>query len=250
MIIPTETLAWLQHRIGLHKLDSHPNQYKKRSLELNEDGDSFISAFGQKEIRGYVGFIDLVGFSKSTIAMSPSQMSAYLKSFLEGVIAEMTECGALIDKTIGDEVMFVLPDMGEDGGVPASLIVGSLVTKLIKLQKRLGKSYPFRLGLSYGSLFIDHIEGKGYSEWTVVGESVNLAKRLQTLKGIEPIDGFAAAFGMLVKEISDRKFEVALNAVSGCKLTLTCAVQPEEVSLKGVSPARCAILRPIEEAFT
>jgi hypothetical protein len=249
MIVPAETLAWLQHRIGLHKLNSHPNQFQRRSLELNEDGESFIRAFGQNEIRGYVGFIDLVGFSTRTIAMSPSQMSAYLKSFLEGVIAEMTEWGALIDKTIGDEVMFVLPDMGEDGGVPASLIVGSLVTKLIKLQKRLGKSYPFRLGLSYGSLFVDHIDGKGYSEWTMVGESVNLAKRLQTLEGIDPIDGFAAAFGMLVKEISERKFEVALNAISGCKLTLTCEVQPEEVSLKGVSPAQCALLRPIEEAF-
>ncbi|HEY5505704.1 MAG TPA: adenylate/guanylate cyclase domain-containing protein [Sedimentisphaerales bacterium] len=246
MISNNQTLEWLKHRTGIKKLDFYPNPCRVRALELNAKGRPFADVFGNKEIKGFVGFIDIVGFSKRTMGRSPSEMSAYLKPFLEGIINIAIRYGALVDKTIGDEIMFVFPDRKEDGGRSAFIDIRPFATAIVKLQKQLGNEYPFRLGLSYGSLFVDHIKGTEYSEWTIVGESVNLAKRLQNPDGIKPINGFAGAFGMLVKEIFGHNFEVALDAITGCGLELTCEVQPENAELfKGVSRTKYAILRPI-----
>ncbi len=246
MIADSKTIAWLKHRAGIEKLDFFPNPCHVRALELNAKGRSFVAVFGNKEIEGFVGFIDIVGFSKRTMGRSPSEMSAYLKPFLEGIINTAIGYGALVDKTIGDEIMFVFPDREEDGGRSAFIDIRPFMTAVVKLQKQLGNEYPFGLGLSYGSLFVDHIKGTEYSEWTIVGESVNLAKRLQNSDGIKPINGFVGAFGMLVKEICEHNFEAALNAITGCGLALTCEVQPENAELfKGVSRTKYAILRPI-----
>jgi class 3 adenylate cyclase len=123
-------------------------------------------------------------------------------------------------------------------------MMGSLMGGLHDLQRRLGPKYPFRIGLSYGVQFIDRIEGKGYAEWTVVGESVNLAKRLHTLPGAEPDDNIGGAFGVLVKETSEQKFQASLGIMAGFASRMKHQVVEGTVELKGVSSARCAILSP------
>jgi len=244
MIAENQTFQWLEHRAGLRRLSVHPKPYYTRALELNDKGHAFAAAYGRKEIRGFVGFIDLIGFSTKVADQSASGMSEYLRPFLVGVIEEAVRCGALVDKTIGDEMMFVLPDMEDDGGVPAILAMGFLLGGLHDLQRKLGRDYPFRVGLSYGVQFVDRIEGKGYTEWTVVGESVNLAKRLHTLPGAEPDDNLGGAFGVLEKETSEQTFQASLGIMAGYASRMTHRIIEGTVRLKGVSPARCAILSP------
>lgn len=244
MIGEEQTIAWLEHRTGLHKLAHHPKPYFTKALELNDKGEAFVSAYGRREIRGFVGFVDLVGFSTKVTGKSPSEISGFLRPFISGVIDETFSYGALVDKTIGDEVMCVLPDTEEDGGAPAVLLMGQLLGGLHDLQRKLGTNYPFRIGLSYGFQFVDLIEGNGYKEWTIVGESVNLAKRLQSLPGAEPKEGIGGAFGVLVKEIDERKFKALLGIIAGFASRMTHQVIESTVTLKGVSSSRCALLLP------
>ncbi len=239
-----QTFKWLEHRVGLRKLFGHPKPYSTRALELNDEGPSFAAAYGKKEIKGFVGFIDLIGFSTKVACLSASGMSEYLKPFLVGVIEKAVVCGALVDKTIGDEVMFVLPDTKEDGGIPASLEMRCLMVRLHDFQRQLGPQHPFRIGLSYGVQFVDRVEGKGYAEWTVTGESVILAKRLHTLLGAEPDDNFCGAFGVLVKEMSEETFQAYLRHLAGSGLPMVHRIVEGTVQLKGISLARCAILSP------
>ncbi len=117
MIGEKRTFEWLEHRAGVRELSRHPSAYRTRALELNDKGNTFAAAYGRKEIKGFVGFVDLIGFSTKVTGSSASGMSEYLKPFLVGVIEKAVHCGALVDKTIGDEVMFVLPDMGTISGV-------------------------------------------------------------------------------------------------------------------------------------
>jgi class 3 adenylate cyclase len=124
------------------------------------------------------------------------------------------------------------------------LQVGFLVGSLHDLQRELGADYPFRIGLAYGAQFVDCIKGKGYAEWTVVGESVNLAKRLHSLPGAEPTDGVGGAFGALVEETSEQKFQACLGFMAGFASRMTHRIVEGTVDLKGISPARCAILSP------
>jgi len=241
------TLEWLEHRAGLRKLSDHPRRHLNRALELNDTdkkGAAFTAAYGNKEIKGFVGFVDLIGFSTKVAGLPPSGMSQYLNPFLLGVAEIAVKCGALVDKTVGDELMFVLPDTEEEGGVSGILEIRYLVVLLHNLQRELGPHYPFRFGISYGFQFVDHVEVKGYSEWTVVGESVNLAKRLQTLPGAEPNDNFGGAFGVLVHETSEQTFQACLGHMAGEFLPMKGQVVEGEVKLKGISSPRCAILSP------
>ena len=248
MIGDNVTIKWLKHRTGIRKLNRHPCLYETKGLELNDKGSLFADVYGKKEIRAFVGFIDLVGFSTRVAGLSPSQICDYLRPFLKGVIDETVNNRALVDKTIGDEVMFVLPDMKEDGGVPGVLRMGPILGGLHDLQRKLGVDYPYRIGLAYGNLYVDHIEGKSYREWTAIGETVNLAKRLNSLPGAEPKGGFGGAFGALVKEISEETFQATLNIIAGFGSQMAHMVIEDYIELKGISSARCAIIFPKESS--
>jgi len=242
MIAQKTTLQWLEHRAGVRQLSRHPREYRCKAIELNDRGNAFVAAYGRREIRGYVGFVDLVGYSTAVVGRSPKEAAAFLRPFLSAVVDAAVEAGALVDKTIGDEVMFVLPDGEDDGGVPGVLAAGPLLGGLYETQRKLGPQYSFRLGLSYGNQYVDRIGGEGYGEWTLVGESVNLAKRLCALKELETIDGIGGAFGVLVREVDDKKFQSILQVIASSRMTHQ--IRPGTVELKGVSPARYAILSP------
>jgi len=248
MIGSPEVIKWLAHRAGIEQLQELPFQLrsKTKALELNEQGRQFIETFGQRVIKGFVGFIDLVNFSERVKGWGSKEISEYLKPFLFGVINIAVDRYALVDKTIGDEVMLILPDLMEDGGAPAILLMGQILGSLYDLQRELGTDYPFRIGLAYGSFYVDQIRGKGYSEWTTSGEVVHLAKRLHKLKGLSTETGIGGAFGVLKREPEAvERFEEILNIIAGfpSRMTYEFIEQPVDY-LKGVSPAQCALLIP------
>ena len=259
MIGDNATIKWLKHRAGIRKLNRHPCLYETKGIELNDKGGLFADAYGKKEIRAFVGFIDLVGFSTRVAGLSPSQICDYLRPFLKGVIDETVNNGALVDKTIEDEVMFVLLDMEEDGGVPGVLSMGPILGGLHDLQRKLGADYQYRIGLAYGNQYVDHIEGKSYREWTVieetvkedhvqVGSTVTIREGDNSLPGAEPISGFGGAFGALVKEISEETFQAILNIIVGFGSKMAHRVIENDIELKGISSARCAIIFPKESS--
>ncbi|HAB53003.1 MAG TPA: hypothetical protein DCE80_12685, partial [Ignavibacteriales bacterium] len=116
------------------------------------------------------------------------------------------------------------------------------------LKKELGGSYKLRIGLSYGSLYLEQVKGREYSEWTTIGESVHLAKRLCDWDKLKQLteQGICGAFGILLKDIeSINQFTSILGFITGPASRMTHKVTDESVSnLKGISPAKCAILLP------
>jgi len=74
------TTEWLEHRVGLRKLSCHPRPCFTRALESNGDkGSAFIDSYGKKEIKGFVGFVDLIGFSTKVVGLSPMSICDYLR---------------------------------------------------------------------------------------------------------------------------------------------------------------------------
>ena len=242
MIGDDRIFSWLEHRAGLRRLAHHPAKFETRSLEQNEKGATFVAAFGQRQIRGFVGFVDLVDFSTKVAGKSPSEISNYLRPFLSGVINAARRCGALIDKTIGDEVMFLIPEMSDDGGAPAVFSLGPLLDCLCQLRSDLNPHHAFRIGLSFGCLFVDRIEGEGYKEWTIVGEAVQLAKRLTSLSADLGEAHSLGSFGVLEREVDQAKFESILSTIAGFSSGITYVVPIERAQLKGISEYRRAIL--------
>jgi hypothetical protein len=62
-----------------------------------------------------------------------------------------------VDKSIGDEVMLILPDLEDDGGMAVEFNIQFLLSKLYNLQSNLGSNYRFHTGFSFGSLYLDRV---------------------------------------------------------------------------------------------
>lgn len=236
-MICNETVnEWLMHRFGKKQLsESWKGHYRQKGLELNSNSESFINNYGNKNILAYVGFADLRGFSEEVKGKSPDEIEQYLNPFVKKILNACSECNCLVDKTIGDEVMFILPELAFDNGIPANAYIGRIISRLLEISKEIGEQYPFRFGLSFGEIRISRMQGEGFSEWTSLGETVNLSKRLQDYSSTS--ENFSGAFGVLqTLDDSKKYFEVGLAYIAGYFCDLSHEVMQNPDSLRGISP--------------
>ena len=123
-------VARAKHRAGVEQLGEDWAWYVTKALNLDRRADRFLETFGKREFYGFIGFIDLCGFSTHTAAMSPKEVHDFAIRFLEPVIVDVREGYAFVEKTMGDEVMFVLPEFDDDGGVPVIFRIEQLMGAL------------------------------------------------------------------------------------------------------------------------
>lgn len=246
-----DLLAYLKHRVGEQKLDLRQRSIYRNALELNAPTPDFTGTFGDSEVPAYVGFLDLAGFSDVTHGMRPATIAAYLQPILGRIIEILRGRGMLIDKTIGDEVMFVLPETEEEKKPPELLLLGQAMGALHDLAFELPAVYRYRIGLAYGPVAFFHIRGPGYSEWTTVGETVHVAKRLHSLSELAEPDPVCGAFGMPIDvenaEEVRSTMEQRLGIFAGIASRFRHEFIADPVTFKGIGDVLCAHLIPRPE---
>jgi hypothetical protein len=219
-----------------------------KGLNLNTPAPDFSATFGQPTIPAYIGFVDLAGFSTLVHGKTPDQIAEYLAPLLNNLVEIIRHWGALVDKTIGDEVMFVLPETEEEQRPSEIYLLRRLMDALCMLAFDMHRRYPFRIGLSYGKVRFFCVEAGGYSEWTAVGETVHVAKRLHDLPELEKPDPVVGAFGMQTVDESTedvrRIMQHRLSIFAGASSPFDHRVTDKPASLKGVGDVLYAVLRP------
>jgi len=152
---------------------------------LVRDPDSIRLRGEQREAT--VFFSDLAGFTDLSEKLKdhPEQMVEVVNAYLD----ETSECllnhGAYVDKYIGDAVMAVF-------GVPSPLPDHALAAcraalsaqKLIagineRYAKAVGVTLAVRIGLNTGELIVGNVGSSRKKNYTVMGDTVNLASRLE-----------------------------------------------------------------------
>ncbi len=245
-ITDTDLIAYLKHRIGEEKIRPPQRKIVRKALELNKPVQDIDLSFGTSELPAYVGFLDLYGFSVAVHGKSPTSIANYLRPFLSRVIEILRGRHLLIDKTIGDEIMFVLPEIGEEGNGHEILYLGQVMGALHDLAFEFGGVYKYRIGLAYGQVSFFHIDGNGYSEWTTVGEVVQLAKRLHSLEQLQEPNPVCGAFAMACNDTDIEQIRVGmenrLGIFAGIASRFDHTILPEPVKFKGVGKALCALL--------
>jgi class 3 adenylate cyclase len=236
MIIHRITEDWFRHRLGEQHTSTLP-EYITEALELGRQGIDLTSTFGNRRIKSFVGFVDLEGFSLHVEGQPPESILKYLDPFLKGVTNVVVRRYGFVDKTIGDEVMFGVPDFGEERGVPSTLLMGQVLGGLHDLAIELGPEYRYRIGVSYGKVLVARIAGDGYSEWTLVGEPVHVAKRLLSLPCVQHPQPVAGVVGLKVEddpEAAKQGTDRILGCIAG--FASRWESQPSELTrdLKGV----------------
>ncbi len=143
-----------------------------------------------------VAFVDLAGFTPLVEQLQAEELVSVLDSYL-GAVASITErCGGTLSKVLGDGAMLVF---GEAGPVnrrrfvaDALLCCRLLATELEALAERWrseGTPAPVRLkaGMASGFCSLGDWGGGGRLEYTVIGQPVNLASRLENLAGADEV---------------------------------------------------------------
>jgi adenylate cyclase len=126
-------------------------------------------------------FADLSGYTAVSERMDPESVKALVDGALRRLGEEVTRYGGTVDKYIGDNVMAVFGapvahEDDEERAVRAALGMQNAMDEInAKLTARHGASFQLRVGINTGEVLAGAV-GDGY---TVIGDTVNVAARLQ-----------------------------------------------------------------------
>jgi class 3 adenylate cyclase len=125
-------------------------------------------------------FADLSGFTKLSAALPAEDVHRLIGRFFEVVDDIVLEYGGRVDKHIGDAVMALFGAPVAHGNDPERAVrtASDIHTKLRELSAELEVPLQAHIGIASGQVVASAIGGAGHNEYTVLGESVNLAARL------------------------------------------------------------------------
>jgi len=187
---------YLTHRTGGKINFADLDNYKVKSLDGNSDFLILQETFNKPTIPSYVGFIDLKGFSEYSHLKTGEEIYQFVNPFIEYILNTLKRENCYIDKTIGDEVMFIIPDGGEKTIIPAILTIEQILGSFAYDVRNKSCNYKFRIGISYGDLFFTQISNNRYKEWTVFGEAIHVAKRLMSIEDLRDPKNVLCGFGI------------------------------------------------------
>jgi len=139
---------------------------------------------GEKRVLS-VFFSDLAGFTTLSEKLNPEEVVTLLNRYLTAMTDIILASGGLIDKYEGDAIMafWGAPVLQEDHAARACLAALDNQSRLAELrQEFIHMGLPpvyARIGINTGDMIIGNMGSSQRFDFTVIGDSVNLASRLE-----------------------------------------------------------------------
>jgi adenylate cyclase len=145
---------------------------------------------GGKEVEGTVLFSDLAGFTSISETMTPEDLIGLLNEYFSPLVQIILAHQGTLDKFIGDAIMafWGAPLPLEDHAVKACQTALAMQRAMSSLQDRWQeRGYPLlttRIGMHSGPLVAGNVGSRERFNYTVLGDTVNLASRLESVNKI------------------------------------------------------------------
>ena len=148
-------------------------------------------------LRATVLFSDVAGFTSVSEKMAPEALFAWLDAYMSAMTQAIIDNGGVINKYIGDAIMALYgvpvarssPDAdAEDAraAVKSALEMGAALDRINREGAALGNpEIRMRIGICTGPLAAGTIGMGDRLEFTVLGDTVNVASRLESLKTVD-----------------------------------------------------------------
>jgi adenylate cyclase len=160
--------------------------------------EHYFSQHGQlwepQELLVSVLFTDVKGFTSLSEALSPREVQDLLNEYLHEMTEVVFRHNGTLDKYIGDGVMAVfgapkLPDDVHSNAIQAVDAALDMIEAHRRLIERLdpGKSFSFRIGVNTGPVYAGFFGTKQRLEYTVIGDTVNTASRLESMAELNSV---------------------------------------------------------------
>lgn len=153
--------------------------------EITGGAEDFLKPGGKtKHIA--IMFCDLRNFTSFSEQNQPDEVIGFLKEYHQAMVSTIFSCNGTIDKFLGDGIMatFGTPTpSGSDGenALIAAIQMQEELEKLNKKREEAGKE-PFKqgIGIHYGPAITGNVGTDEKLEYTVIGDAVNLASRIES----------------------------------------------------------------------
>jgi class 3 adenylate cyclase/tetratricopeptide (TPR) repeat protein len=129
-----------------------------------------------------VVFADLSGYTAIAERMDPEEVKSFVDGALRRLGQEVERFGGSVDKYIGDNVMAVFgaPIAHEDDAERAVRAALGMQDAMAEINERFGTAQSVSLALRVGVNTGEVVAGAMGDGYTVIGDTVNVAARLQT----------------------------------------------------------------------
>ena len=134
-------------------------------------------------------FSDIAGFTETTDSLESEELTNLLNHYLTEMSKIALEYGATIDKYVGDAILAFFGDpesrgVKEDATACVEMAI-AMQRRMRELQSQwldLGSEKPFqlRIGINTGYCTVGNFGSDDHMDYTVIGNEVNLASRLET----------------------------------------------------------------------
>src|ERR1700683_3997204 len=129
-------------------------------------------------------FCDMVGSTALSEAVDPELLGALIRRYQDAAAGAIGRYGGFVAKFMGDGVLayFGFPHAFEDAAERAVRAGLGILAEIGKIARPDGAALQARVGIATGLVVVGEIIGAGSAqERTIVGETPNLASRLQAL---------------------------------------------------------------------
>ncbi|MCF6311812.1 MAG: response regulator [Verrucomicrobiales bacterium] len=159
-------------------------QIKKSIFEGNQD-----ARIGASRKQLSVFFSDIVGFTTMTDTLEPEDLTLLLNSYLDRMARIALEHSGTVDKFIGDAVLVFFGDP-ESRGIQQDAL--SCVEMALDMQMAVDElkadwvregivnDFHVRMGITTGYCTVGNFGSEARMDYTIVGNQVNLASRLES----------------------------------------------------------------------
>jgi len=141
---------------------------------------------GGQHVQATALFADIVGFTSLSEKLPPVEVANLLNEYFTYISMACELYNGTIDKYMGDCAMVVFGVPEEDpehqfNAISCAIMIQRLIQRLNTLRVQQGKqAVHFRIGINSGQMLAGNMGSNDRMQYTVVGESVNLAARLHT----------------------------------------------------------------------
>ncbi|GAB4357048.1 MAG: hypothetical protein Kow006_24600 [Gammaproteobacteria bacterium] len=139
---------------------------------------------GGKRIDGSILFADIVGFTSLSEQMKPEDVAELLNEYFSYIARASSVYHGTVDKYIGDCAMIIFGVPDEDpehsfNAVACAELIRAVVQRLNQRRAARGQqTVEFRFGVNSGLMLAGNMGSHERMQYTVVGDTVNLASRL------------------------------------------------------------------------
>ena len=187
--------------LTMEKTIKHVNQLRDTMKAIKENNilkmyvdETVLNFMGSREfesalmvnetIEATVAFIDICSFTTISENEAPDTVVKLLNSYFDAMVKEIIDQGGYIDKFIGDAVMAIFRgDFHLDRALDACLAVRKKVNELPNESGNIFFKPNVSIGINSGEMISGNIGSSTLRrlDYTVIGDVVNVAQRLQTV---------------------------------------------------------------------